>query len=47
MGKEGGASKGLKTTSKAGIAITNFTKKKKLHPSSQLERMGGAINYNK
>jgi hypothetical protein len=46
MEKEGGASKGLKTTNKEGIAITNLTKKKP-HPSFQLKRMGGAINYNK
>jgi hypothetical protein len=35
MEKEGVASKGLRTTSKEGIAITNFTKKTHL------------INYNK
>jgi hypothetical protein len=40
-----GANKGLRTISKEGIAIANFTKKP--HPSSQLERMGGTINYNK
>jgi hypothetical protein len=27
MEKEGGANKGLRTTSKEGVAITNFTKK--------------------
>jgi hypothetical protein len=43
MEKEGGVGKGLTTTSKEGIAITNLTKKKP-HPSFQLERMGGAIN---
>jgi hypothetical protein len=46
MEKEGGVGKGLRTTSKKGIVITNLTKKKP-HSSSQLERMGGAINYNK
>ncbi len=45
MEKEGGVGKGLRTTSKEGIVITNLTKKP--HPSSQLERMGGAIIYNK
>jgi hypothetical protein len=44
MEQEGGAGKGfLKTTTKEGITITKFTKK--THPSSQLERMSGAINY--
>jgi len=31
MEKEGGASKGLKTTNKEGIAITNLTKKNPIH----------------
>jgi hypothetical protein len=43
--REGRWSKGLKTTIKEGITITKLTKKP--HPSSPLERMGGAINYNK
>jgi hypothetical protein len=33
--------KGLKTTIKEGIAITNLTKKP--HPSSPRERMGGVM----
>jgi hypothetical protein len=32
MEKEGGASKGLKTTNKEGIAITNLIKKTPTHP---------------
>jgi hypothetical protein len=32
MEKEGGAGKGLKTTIKKGIAITNLTKKNPTHP---------------
>jgi hypothetical protein len=32
MEKEGGACKGLKTTSKEGIAITNLTIKNPTHP---------------
>jgi hypothetical protein len=42
MENEGGACKGLMTTIKKGIVITNLTKKKP-HPSSPLERMGGVI----
>ncbi len=38
MRKEGGVGKGLRTTIKEGIAITNLTKKKP-HPS----KMGGVI----
>jgi len=43
---EGSWGKGLKTTTIEGIAITNSTKKIP-HPSSPLERMDGAINYNR
>jgi hypothetical protein len=42
MEKEGGACRGLNTTIKEGIAITNLTKKKP-HPSSPLDKMGGVI----
>jgi hypothetical protein len=42
MENEGGACKGLKTTIKKGIVITHLTKKKP-HPSSLLEKMGGVI----
>jgi hypothetical protein len=45
MEKEGGASKGLRTTSKEGITITNLTKKSPF--IFQLKNMGGEINYNK
>jgi len=32
MEKQGGAGKGLRTTSKEGIVITNFTKENPTHP---------------
>ncbi len=40
--KEGGVGKGLRTTIKEHIAITNLTKEKP-HPSFPLERMYGVI----
>jgi len=45
MEKEGGANKGLRTTSKEGITITNSTKKSPF--IFQLKNMDGEINYNK